>query len=924
MSIWFEFVLTLSLAVGISAIIFLSWSYIFSRQPAKCTFEISPRVANALFVAMFAAYCAVFGSFAILRHETFHSGGYDLGIFDQAIWSTLHGRILENTIMIDSPSLLGHHWSPLLIALVPVYALWNDVRALLIFQTIAIASGGLPLYWFARKRLGYPLALIVSALYFLYPALQNVTLFEFHEIALTIPLLALALFFLLRHRLVPFFICLGLALMLKEEIAFVAAAFGVYLILVERRRLLGSILTIASLVWGYAAVSYVIPYFYGPAYGGNYFFVERYTYLGKTVSEIIHTAVTQPRLVLQQLLLPVKLEFILQLLVPVAFIPLVGIEVFALALPSLAYLLSSDFPSQSSIHYQYTAPLIPFIFFALVIGIGRLAKTRPFSVFSPIRVRALIGILLLCSGIANYYFQSAGPFSQSNEVQAYTPTSHTALGHKLLDMIPPDASVMADSNFVPHLSHRDLVYQTAVVPDLRKIEYLLSDDTLPIHADYESIWRDILPLPFFQTIVAQDGYILKKRAPVTFAQPRSIQFEQGIELLGYTLQSAEPLRRGAPANLILAWQANQAVTGRYAVFVHLRDAAGNLWAQDDREPGLGWFRTDRWQAGDQTLDNYTLTLPAYMPPGQYTLTTGLYRLDNGARLTASTVGGSALGDEPELGVVTVGQDSTPIGVSSVEIAQPKRGRVDDLQLLGSTALPESIASGSALHLGLYWRALNAPSHDYAFDLALLTSDGKIAFEQPGSADVIYPAAQWIKDEIILQYHTLNLDPAFAPGAYQLAVLVRNGSGADAKKLILGPVTVEHTEHQYTAPVVSHSLQADFGNAIRLVGYDAASNSDTFSLTLYWQSLAPVSTSYTVFVHLLDDQNKIIAQQDQIPVGGNYPTTRWLKSEYIKEAYSLTLPAGAHPTQIEIGLYDAATGKRLTRSDGTDHLLLPLK
>lgn len=920
MDTWTKFVITLAAGVVIAAVAFFVFPRTRGVRPAP---TLTPRLANILFALMFIAYCAVFGWYALMRHATFNSGGYDLGIFDQAIWNSVRGRILENTIMIDSPQFLGHHWSPLLVGLVPVYVIWSDVRALLVFQVIALGAGGLPLYWLAKKRLGYALALVVAAAWFLYPALQNVALFEFHEIALVTPLLAFALFFLLNHKLAPFFVCLGLALMLKEEVAFIAAAFGVYLIFVERQRALGIVVTLASLVWAYAVVSWVIPYFYGPVYGGNYYFVERYTYLGKTVSEIIHNAVTQPQLVLAQLLLPEKIDFVFQLLVPVAFIPLVGIEVFALALPSMAYLLSSDFPSQSSIRYQYTAPLIPFVFFALVIGMERLLRLRPLRGMDVRRVQLVMGILLAVTAVGDYYFQSWGPLSQYPQVLSYVDTPHIEMGYQLMAMIPPNASVIADSNFVPHMSQREVVYQPGIVPDLRAIDYLLSDSTLPAHAKYGFIWRDILPLPFFETIYDQDGYLLKKQAAFQYDQPTNIQFEKGMLLAGYNPPKQQPLKRGANVNFVLAWQANQAVTDRYAVFLHLRDAAGNLWAQDDHEPGNGWLRTDGWKAGDKTLDGYKLALPAYMPPGQYTATVGMYRVDNGERLKASDKDGKSLGDEPVLGTFTVGAEMNPIAPNAVEIAAPKRKNVGTLQLLGSTTLPERMESGDTVHLGLYWRALDAPKQDSTIHLALLGANRKIAFESADSVDVPYPTGQWSKGEIVLQWHTFQLDPSFEPGEYQLAALVHAAAGKKPLRVILGPVTVERTEHNYTPPTVTHPLQADFGNAIRLVGYDSATNADTVSLKLYWQSLAPVSTSYTVFVHLLDAQNQIVAQQDQIPMAGSYPTTRWLANEFITDEYTLTVPPASPATQIELGLYDAATGQRVARADGSDHLVIPL-
>lgn len=627
MNVFVEFGITLVIAIGLGLASVL-WKPGWVKQ-----YTILRRMAGILFFIIAFVYIFVFGALSILRHMSFHSGGYDLGIFDQVVWNSLRGRLFENSIMIDSPSFLGHHFSPILLALVPLYAVWSDPRALLIVQTIALATAACPLYWWARQRLGTTLALIVSAVYFLSPSLQSVNLFEFHEIALATPLLSFAVYFLLRQRYSPFLICLTLALLVKEEIAFIAVAFGLFIFLVQRQRIMGLGLTVVGMVWAIATIQYVIPYFHGTAYG-QYYFVERYLYLGETVPEIVTTAVTQPGLVLQHLLVPSKIEFVLHLLVPLIFSPLIGIEVFALALPSFGYILIGDNAFQNSIRFQYTAPLLPFVFFATTIGLERLMRARFLIRDQSMRYR-FWGVTIITAGILNYFFQSAGPLGRHFDPTLYMITAHTRLGYELMRQIPADASLMAESNFVPHLSQRVSVYQASVVPDLRKIDYLLIDKTLSIHREYEMIWQDIVPSPFFETIIEQDGYLLKRRAPYQFAHALVHQFDQRISLLGYTLESNLPAQRGGTISLVLVWRADQDIREHYIIFVHLVDAHETTWTQGDREPANGWFRTDRWNAGDIIPDRYTLELPENIPPGEYQILVGLYNAANGERLRTS-------------------------------------------------------------------------------------------------------------------------------------------------------------------------------------------------------------------------------------------------------------------------------------------------
>jgi uncharacterized membrane protein len=301
MSVFGEFALTLVIALlgATTAVVISHLRKTTGADSSVPIFALPRRTADWIFVGMACAYALIFGALSILRHESFHSGGFDLGIFDQNIWNSLHGRLFQVSIPVKVTLSLGQHFSPLLLAIVPLYALWADPRTLLALQTVALATAALPLYWFARKQLGSELALALTAAFFLSPALQSVNLWDFHEIALATPLLAFALYFLLNQRRGPFLICLILALLTKEEVGLIMAAFGIYIFFVQQQRRLGLGLAIFGGAWVGIMLLYVIPLFRDPFYGLDYQYVDRYQYLGGSVTEIISTVLTQPDLVLR-------------------------------------------------------------------------------------------------------------------------------------------------------------------------------------------------------------------------------------------------------------------------------------------------------------------------------------------------------------------------------------------------------------------------------------------------------------------------------------------------------------------------------------------------------------------------------------------------------------------------------------------------
>jgi hypothetical protein len=85
------------------------------------------------------------------------------------------------------------------------------------------------------------------------------------------------------------------------------------------------------------------------------------------------------------------------------------------------------------------------------------------------------------------------------------------------------------------------------------------------------------------------------------------------------------------------------------------------------------------------------------------------------------------------------------------------------------------------------------------------------------------------------------------------------------------------------------------------------------LTLYWQTLTSLDKDYTVFVHSLSGEGKLLGQADGPPVGNHYPTSLWLSGEIVQD--SRLVPAG---DRYLVGLYDPVSGERLPAfgSDGT--------
>jgi len=128
---------------------------------------------------------------------------------------------------------------------------------------------------------------------------------------------------------------------------------------------------------------------------------------------------------------------------------------------------------------------------------------------------------------------------------------------------------------------------------------------------------------------------------------------ESISLVGVRLPRTA-FHAGETLPLVLYWRTSRPVTLTYTVFVHLMDSDGRLWAQHDAPPVNGTYPTSLWPANVFVADGHALLLDPTMPPGEYGLWVGMYRLETMERLPAWSSDGQRLeGDAAFIGWINV-------------------------------------------------------------------------------------------------------------------------------------------------------------------------------------------------------------------------------------------------------------------------------
>ncbi|MFN8532239.1 MAG: DUF2079 domain-containing protein [Dehalococcoidia bacterium] len=579
-------------------------------------------------------YFGILSALSIGTWASFTEFDADLAINDQLVWNASRFRPFASTLIEHADNSLGDHFAFFQVFLAPLYWLWPDPRTLLLAQTGGLALAALPLGWIADRRLGSrALATAIVAAYLLYPPLHYLNLFEYHEVAWAVPTLALFFWAISagRTRLAwPFFL---LSLAVKEEMAIVCAAAGLYVAFGDGRRRLGVALTVTAVVWGVVAMGIVMPSL--NTAGGDFYYLRRYSQYGDSATTIMLALAQRPWVLLGDLAGPGRPLYYLQLLLPLAALPLAAPAALAMAIPSIVYLALGNSAAQYSILFHYQAPIIPLLLFATIGGAARLLRWR-----APTWA---VGGALLTTSVAGYLLLSPLPLGRTFAPERYDGGEHAAILTQFIARVPPDTPISAARNVVSRFSRRDRVYN---FPNVADAEYVLLDYQHHVCCgfweDDDNALRRFVADERYWLVDAADGVWLFERGtprPPVIPQSSDVTIDGQIRLAGYGLAPRDEDR----FDLTLWWQAIRRPDDRYAAFVHVLDNSGKRVWQSDGEPLDGLFPTSEWPAGRFIPDQRRLDLTG-LPTGEYRVYVGMYEWGGGDRLPIPQTAGTEFPD----------------------------------------------------------------------------------------------------------------------------------------------------------------------------------------------------------------------------------------------------------------------------------------
>jgi uncharacterized membrane protein len=414
-------------------------------------FRVTSRRPILIPILLALVFAAAYGAMGVTRHVRFNSTAYDLAIHEQAIWSTLHGHPFATSLEVDN--YLADHFGPFLIIPTIPYALYQSPLTLIVLQAFVLGLGAIPIYRLAQRKLSSDLmALSLTVAYLLYPAIGFLARFDFHIEIFAIPAFLAAFDAMDQDRWKTATIWLLIPLLCKESLGLTVAAWGLYALLVHRKPSWGLAWLLVGLAQFWLSSFLLIPALRGESSDT----LMRYAWLGESPLEMVKTLFTSPGQVWAHVTSARRLFYLVQILAPIGFLSLLGPWELALAVPGLALNLLSTSRPQSAIFFQYTVPILPFVFIAAVLGTMRLKRL----------VRGhlswhLAGIALILLSLSAFLIEN--PFREQAPLPSlWAEIENADTVRQALETIPAEGTVVTTNAYGAHLAQRPGLYLIGV------------------------------------------------------------------------------------------------------------------------------------------------------------------------------------------------------------------------------------------------------------------------------------------------------------------------------------------------------------------------------------------------------------------------------------------------------------------------------
>jgi uncharacterized membrane protein len=453
-----------------------------------------------------AAYSITLSYYSLVKFRTFNDLGFDLGVYNQALWTALHGRLFYETPDLywnTGGSFFGVHFAPLMYLVLIVYSILPRPETLLVLQSVVLGLGALPVYLLARVKLSSAsMALLCPFVYLINPGIAAVNLYDFHLEAFLPLFFLFAFYFFYVGNWIGCTIFVILCSITIDYANLLIVFFGLYWLLVSSKRVTNALDRFSKRFWKsapqmgeiqrpntrgskpvlislgiaiYGVLMFVVALKFVSLFGppplvSSQNWISLGSGAGQIFANLLNPVKLGEALAYSYL---AKLAYLGELFVVFAFVPLFEPITLIMAAPWFAISLLSNHAAFYELGWQYPAAVIPFLMVGFVLAISKIL-----SVPMKTRARSGVAIALVVIVASSIFLTPLNPHT----IGVFPGSSYTGNGNgerayvlrELLSMVPKNASILTDNSIFAYVSSRPNAYLT-YVPSLP--QYILYDGT---------------------------------------------------------------------------------------------------------------------------------------------------------------------------------------------------------------------------------------------------------------------------------------------------------------------------------------------------------------------------------------------------------------------------------------------------------------
>jgi uncharacterized membrane protein len=417
----------------------------------------------SLAVAML-AHALLTAWLALARFAAVHNRTFDLALYARMAWGLMH---VEAWDPIVGGNFVGGHASLVLLPLGVLGWMFGAVPVLIAVQSAAVALAAWPVARIGARRFGPAGGFAAGLAFLLYPNLGHTTTFEFHPGTVAVLPLCWALDALDRKQAKQLLWWCVAVVSCRASLALQTLMLGLLAMLAAPElRPTGKRIALYSA--GYFAVWQLalVPLFGQSAASSENLHFGQW---GGSPLGVLPTLFRAPGTVLSHFSAPERLTYLLRVLAPLGFLPLLRPAVLLVALPPLALNLLSQFPTATALDEHYLTFAVPPLVVAALDGLHALLARMP----DPRRARPLSLAVLLLAAVAANALCGGLPWSRDFVVADITFDDWSASSRKVFALVGPSASVQAPDSLLPHFAERWLV--SRVPPPEREADFVVFD-----------------------------------------------------------------------------------------------------------------------------------------------------------------------------------------------------------------------------------------------------------------------------------------------------------------------------------------------------------------------------------------------------------------------------------------------------------------